>query len=423
MILKNCKLVSSKKIESCDILIEDGRIKEISRTLKRRGEEAINVRNRYVIPGIVDAHVHMRDFKESYKEDFYSGSRAALAGGVTTFIDMPNTKPPVTNSKIFRKRIKTAEKKSLADFGINFGITSGNLKEAEKIAPAAYKLYLDGTLDEINDDVLIRAFKKLGNLCIHAEDYKEIKKNQRNLKDKENILVHSMLRNPGVEEAAVKKVCALAKTNKSKAHICHISSRGSLPYLNGYITCEVTPHHLLLTDRALAEKKGIAKTNPPLRSSRDIIELWKALKQGRIDMIASDHAPHALDEKEANAGEIPSGIPNIEISLKLLLTQVRKRIITLNKVVEVMSERPAEIFNIKGKGEVKAGKDADLVILDIKKESVIDPSEFYSKAKYSPFDGWKTTGDVSTVILRGEIAFEDGEFWVKKGFGECVNKQ
>lgn len=418
MLLKNCKIVSSSGAVSADILIEDGKIKKIGKTL--RGDDTINVKNKPVIPGIVDAHVHMRDFKEGYKEDFLSGSRAALAGGVTTFIDMPNTEPAITTAEVFEERIKIAEGKSLADFGINFGITSNNRGEWEKVTPASYKLYLDGTLGEITEDILTQAFGRLSRISIHAEDSAVIERNYTHLKKKTDFLSYARLRDSLAEELAVKKVCEYAKRHERKTHICHISTRISLRYLNEFTTCEVTPHHLFLTEKALVELEGDAKTNPPLRTPLDLNAMWEGIKTGKIDIIASDHAPHAIPEKERSVFDALPGVPNIEVMLRLVLTQVSKRTLSLLDLVRLMCENPAKIFDLATKGEIKAGKDADMLILDLDKKGKIDAYEFYSKAKYSPFDGWKTIGDVDRVILRGEVVFEDEDFLIKKGYGRCV---
>jgi len=418
MLLKNCKIISPKGIVAGDILIEKGQIKEIKKNIDKRDEDVVNARGNPVIPGLVDAHTHMRDFKETQKEDFISGTKAALAGGITTIIDMPNTNPSITTAETFNRRIKTANTSSLVDFDINFGI-SDNLGEIDKVKPASYKIYMDGSLGAV-DEIMEHAFERCNQISIHAEDLETISRNTAYVKDRDDFLSHVDIREPKVEVEAIKKACELAERYKTKTHICHISSRKSLKYLNSHTTSEVTPHHLFLTEGYLRKFRGYAKTNPPLRTKRDMYALWDALKNGKIDIIASDHAPHTMREKEGDVLECPSGIPNLDVMLKLMLTIVGRGTISLMDLVRLMSENPAKIFRIKNKGIIEVGKDADLVILDLKKEGKIDPDEFYSKAKYSPFEGWKTTGDVETVILRGKIAFKDNDFEVKKGYGDYV---
>jgi dihydroorotase len=417
MLLSNCKIVGPGGVTKGDILIEGGKIKEIGKDM--RADETIDVKGKLVMPGIVDVHVHMRDFKESKKEDFYSGSRAALAGGVTTYIDMPNSKPPVIDAKTFKMRCEEAGRKSVADFGINFGITPDNLGELAKVEPAACKIYMDGALGKIDDETIENAVKKCKTSVFHAEDAGTIDRNNGYIKDGD-FLAHGQIREPRAEELAVKKAAEIAGRLEKRVHICHISSRKGLAMLNNFTSSEVTPHHLLLTETDLKEKKGTAKTNPPLRSHRDLKTLWEALRAGRIQIIASDHAPHTEQEKEAGALTAPSGIPNLDVMSKLFLTLVNKGTITLPALAKLMCTNPARIFNIEQKGEIAPGKDADILILDIEKTGKIDPSEFYSKAKYSPFEGWKTKGTVDTVILRGQVAFEDNDFNIKKGHGKMI---
>jgi dihydroorotase len=417
MLLKNCKIIGPAERVSGDILIEGEKIVKIGKNL--RGDESIDVKGRPVIPGIVDVHVHMRDFKGSNKEDFYSGSRAALAGGVTTFIDMPNSNPPVVDAKTFKTRIEEAKRKSVADFGINFGITQDNLQEFDSISPTACKIYLDGTLGKLDDETIENTIKKCIVPAFHAEDAETIERNTKYITDGD-FLLHGQIREPRAEEIAVKKVADMATKLEKRVHICHISSRKALVHLNNYTTSEATPHHLLLTETDLKEKKGIAKTNPPLRSHLDLRSLWDALKSGRINIIASDHAPHKESEKEAGALEAPSGIPNLDVMSRLFLTLVNKGTLSLFDMVRLMCSNPTKIFGIGHKGEIAVGKDADILILDMDEKGKIDASEFYSKAKYSPFDGWKTQGLVDTVILRGEVAYEDGDFNIKKGHGKMI---
>ncbi|MBU2560237.1 amidohydrolase family protein, partial [archaeon] len=263
------------------------------------------------------------------------------------------------------------------------------------------------------------AVKKCKSPVFHAEDAGTIERNKKYIKGGD-FLAHGQIREPRAEELAVKKVAEIAQRLEKRVHICHISSRKGLAQLNNFTSSEATPHHLLLTETDLKEKKGVAKTNPPLRSHLDLKMLWEALRAGRIQIIASDHAPHIESEKEKGVLEAPSGIPNLDVMSKLFLTLVNKGTIPLPALATLMCTNPARIFNIEQKGEIAAGKDADILILDMEKTGKIDPTEFYSKAKYSPFEGWKTKGAVETVILRGKVAFEDDDFNIKKGHGKMI---
>ncbi|MEK6977070.1 MAG: dihydroorotase family protein [Candidatus Hydrothermarchaeota archaeon] len=414
MLLKNCRIITPTDTIEADILIEGEKIARVGKALK--DAEAIDLKGSPVIPGLVDVHVHMRDFQEGYKEDFASGSRAALVGGVTTFVDMPNSRPPVTDAATYRRRLAVAGAKSLVDFGLNYGITPESLEELDRVAPVAGKVYMDGALGAVSDVVLADSMRRCRRLAVHAEDQGVIEENLRRL-GMGSFSDHARIRAPEAEREAVRRLSGLASSLERRVHICHVSSAATMRYMNEYVTCEVTPHHLLLTAQELERLGGIAKTNPPLRGKEDLAVLWEALIAGRIDIIASDHAPHAAGEKRGPPGDVPSGVPNLEVMLRLLLTQVKAGRMSLNTLVEKACENPARLFGIMGKGAVRPGMDADLLVLDMKAGGTIKAEEFVSKARYSPFQGWKTTGGVDKVFLRGRLAYDRGDILVEEGYG------
>ncbi len=405
MLLKNCRIVSSRGVVEGDILIEGGKIADIGGRLS--GDDVIDVKRRFVMPGLVDLHVHMRDFKERSKEDFYSGSRAAVAGGITTYIDMPNSKPPVVDAETFERRLRMASQKSVADFGLNYGVTKENWASELEIEPTAYKIYMDGTLGEVDEQVIEGTIKLRDVVAVHAEEPRFFVGRQRP---------------PEAEVKAVRKVNAMAEKHRKKVHICHISSGQSLRYLTSYTSCEVTPHHLFLTEKELEEWRGIAKTNPPIRSVRDVKALWGALKTGRITAIASDHAPHKVKNKESDFDEALAGIPNLDVMLRLFLTAVNQRRITLPDLVRWMCENPAQLLGLEDKGKLNPGMDADMVVLDMGEKGRIEVDEFFSKAKYSPFEGRKVLGGVDKVFLRGTVVYRGGEITAKRGYGKPLKK-
>ena len=422
MLLKNCRIVSSKGVEKGDISVDGGIITSIGQNLKQETGEKIDVNGGFVMPGVIDSHVHVRDFEEKIKEDYISASKAALAGGVTTILEMPNTKPPINNPEILKKRIELGEKKSLVDFGIHIGYKEGI--KYQNAPAAAVKVYLDSYTKENVEEYIDTAFKMSEMpLSFHCEDPRIITRNQSFATDAGDFLIHSDIREEVAEHTAVEIVSRAALKHKKHAHLCHVTLPQSVENKNTYTTCEVTPHHLLLTEIDLKEKKGIAKTNPPLRTKLDVLGLWKAVKSGKVDIIASDHAPHTLKEKKGDAFNCPSGIPNLDIMLKLMLDLVNRGSIGLSDLVRMMCENPAKIFQVPKKGFVAPGMDADLLVLDMNRKSKIDPATFYSKAKYSPFEGRKIVGDIKTVISKGEVAFENGHFHLKQGAGRYLYRQ
>jgi dihydroorotase len=204
--------------------------------------------------------------------------------------------------------------------------------------------------------------------------------------------------------------------------ICHVSSRGSLEHANPYTTWEVTPHHLLVREEDLGEWRGVAKTNPPLRSRRDVKALWEGIRTGKITIIASDHAPHRARDKDKAMEDAPPGIPNLDVMLRLLLTEVSRRRITLPELVGMMCENPARLLGLGSKGRLSPGMDADIVVLYMAEKGRVSVDEFFSKARYSPFEGRKLVGGVDKVFLRGKLVYEDGEITAKKGYGKPLVK-
>jgi dihydroorotase len=403
-----------------DILIEDSNIVAVGKGLKRGGN-VVDAKGNIVMPGVVDSHVHVRDFKEARKEDFTSASKAALAGGVTTFLEMPNTYPEVNDVKTLKKRIELGEKKSLVDFGIHVGF-SNMLNTFKGVEIPSVKVYMD-RLSEDLENVLNRAFTSEFFLSMHCEDARIINRNEKFAKDTGDFLLHGDIREKEAETSAVAITSRLASKFNKPVHFCHLTLPKSIRLINQYSTCEVTPHHILLTEKDLRAQGGIAKTNPPLRSKLDVYGLWKAVKEGKVDIIASDHAPHLLDEKRGDVLSCPSGIPNLDVMLRLMLDLVNRGAIKLPDLVRMMCENPGRIFNVRDKGYLQPGADADILILDMDAESKINPDDFYSKAKYSPFSGRKTIGSVKTVIQRGKVAYENGEFFVKPGYGRYLYRQ
>lgn len=430
--IKNCKILSEPG--SCSINIDQGKIIDITKT-PLKAEKIINANNNVVFPGLIDVHVHFRDPGLTYKEDFKTGSQAAANGGFTTIIDMPNTVPPTNTSKAFKEKLKIASKKSIIDFGLHAGVD--NLKEVRKIArlkPASFKLFMD-TLD---GGFMQEAFKTISNISnennefdrnigklrpiitLHAENKDLVNHYTEKMKLKgENLPEDYAKARPSVaEEVAVAQALALAHHHDTKIHFCHVSTKKSLDLINNArilmknISSEITPQHLFLDDSAFEKYGNLTKTNPPLREDYEKISM-EDLKM--IDLIGTDHAPHTLEEKEKNVWEASPGIPNMEIVLKLLLTQQNNGKIDLNSIKRLLCENPARIFNLNTKGFIKKGMDADLVIIDLNEEGFINSDEFYSKAHYTPFEDVKYKGAPIMTISRGNLVMDHGHIYENQG--------
>ncbi|NJE08228.1 dihydroorotase [Thermococcus sp. M39] len=381
--------------------VDNGKITKFSKS-PLKGEEIIETKvHEVIMPGMIDVHVHLRDFNQKHKETVKSGTMAALHGGITTVFDMPNTDPPIMTKEIFEKREELFKKKSYADYALGI-LIAGNCEEVKKANADFYKIFMGASTGGIYSENFEEDYKCASKrVSVHAEDYELIQK----FPERPNI----------VEVKAIEKALNASKKLKKSLHICHVSTKEGLKRILEesllWISFEVTPHHLFLTKNDF-EKNPLLKVYPPLRSKEDVRYLWQNFK--KIPIVASDHAPHTLDEKEEGA----AGLPGLETELALLLTAHNKGMVSLWDIIEKTSLNPAKIFGIKNKG-FEVGKDADLIVVNLKEEWKVEPEEFYTKAKWSPFEGWKLKGKVKMTLLRGKVVIEDDEI-VGKPRGERI---
>lgn len=398
----NCYVAG--KLERCCVGIENGRISKIAKVLD--GDKVYHFDGKLILPGAIDAHVHFRDPGMTSKEDFASGSLAAACGGTTCVFDMPNTKPATTTLSALREKRKIAGSKSLVDFGLFAGVRPGMDVASLANEAIGFKLYMASTtgellvpsLDQIKAE--LAAIGPTGKvLAVHAEDESLRKKDvEESLED------HMKNRTANCESSAIRKIRGAAKN--CRLHICHLSSKASLPLVTKIpnLTVEVTPHHLLLD--TTSQLGALGKVNPPLRKRDDRQGLFQAAKDGVFDNIASDHAPHTIEEKEEEFDYAPTGMPGVETLLPLILHHVRERHLDLGAAVRMMCERPAEIFGLK-KGRIEPGYDADIAVVDMQAASVVKGSGLHSKCGWSAYEGMLGIFP-KAVFLRGEIVIEAG---------------
>lgn len=406
-----------------------------------QAEQKIDLKNMIVLPGLIDAHVHLRDERNSYKENFYSGTAAAAAGGITTVLDMPNNDPVTMSTDTLKRRKEIAKRKTLVNIGFYSEFPKNIKKSAEIIREGAiaFKLYLAEKIGGLNiddDHVLTEAFRILSNMdvpvAVHAEDRKiiEEQRDQFRLCNHNDILEFLKVHSEQVEASAIERLVKVAGQTDVHLHVCHLSSETGLKALmNGKrkgakITCEVTPHHLLLSVNDLKKLGGLSLTVPPVREKSHAEVLWIALKREWIDIVASDHAPHALDEKRSESiWDVKPGIPGLETTLPLLLNEIKHGRLSLTELVRLMSENPTRIFRLKGKGILKEGNDADLTVVDLNKKFKIDASKFHSKAEYSPFDGMYGEGKPVKTFVGGCLVMDEEEIVAKSGTGRVIERE
>jgi len=408
LVVENGKLVTPSTIIEANLVVEGGKISRITKQKVSAGE-TVDARGLYVIPGLIDAHVHFRDFGESYKADWASESRAAAAGGVTTILDMPNNKPAINTAKRLDEKRDVALRKSVIDFGLFLGAENDNLNEIGKAQNVAgIKFFLgkstgDLLFDEKNLPHFLAELKKRDLLAaFHCE---KLTLTEKYKKDK--FRYFDDIRPPLCEAASIKDV--VRSMHNNRIHICHVTSDAGLQEvkkgkkLNRSLTCEVTPQHLLFNKDDELEKRAYLKMFPPLRSKADNAALFMGLRSGLIDIVSTDHAPHTVQEKEREFNEAPGGVPGVETRLPLVLDHT-----DLRGLVETCCRKPAEIFRMKGKGILSEGYDADFVLLDLKKEWRITSESVFTKCGWTPFDNLSVKGKVEGTFVRGVQVF-DGE--------------
>lgn len=429
LVIKNARIFIDNAIQPAEIAIEDGRIIKLGKIIgTQEFDLVIDAKNALILPGAIDIHVHFRDPGMTKKEDWYTGSCAAAAGGVTTVIDHPNTIPPTIDPVSFKIKQKEA-RKSIIDYGINAGVTQ-NLNHLKKLwelgATAFGEIFMAESTGALNisDMTLKEALGIIEKLdavaCIHAEDEETRKSLAHHFKGASLPEYYSKSRPPLSEKVAVEKAIKVA--GNANIHFCHISAGESLDIIrkekarNKNLTCEVAPHHLFLSTDDYKHLGTLGKMNPPLRDRYSKQELWSGLNEGTVDIIASDHAPHLETEKMTDIWSSPAGVPGVETMMPLMLMAVKRNYITLKRLLEVTCMNPAYLLGIP-KGVVAQGYDADLVITGDPQE--IRKEKMHSKAGWTPFAGMQGIFPKMT-LSRGEIIVENGDITAKRGQGRSV---
>lgn len=424
LLIESAKIVVGDELTTANLLIENGIIKRITKLKPNSSiDRHINANGLIALPGPIDAHVHLRDMSLSYKETFETGTQAAAAGGFTTVIDMPNTKPPTITAADLTDKMSRAQNQIFTNVAFQGALVddSAEVLRMKKSGAVAFKLYLNKTLETFNSSDNARLQSALhavklvnGLVTVHAEDGAAIRDLQMRSVASGKVAVADFLRAhaPNMEFSAVKSILSLSAKVGVRVHICHITTPQAVQIVTRTkdATCEATSHHLVL-DYSIFDRHGtMAICVPPIRSSQYRRRLWDLFVKGQVNILASDHAPHTLEEKNVkNAWDAASGIPGLETSLPIMLTRVWNGKLTLRRLVEATSTLPARIFRLKGKGKLHDGYDADIVLVDPKAERIIAPSTFLSKAKYSPFEGMRCKGEAVCTIVNGSVVFEHGE--------------
>jgi dihydroorotase len=441
LVITNAKAYIKHEIIDCSIAVEKGEILKVGKeTQMPNANERINLKNLLVLPGLIDVHVHLRDEGKAYKEDFYTGTAAAAAGGFTTVLDMPNNDPVTMSAESLRNRMSLAERKVLVNVGF-YSEFPHHLEKIEDIVSEgalAFKLFMAnqvGGLNINNDQELHKAFTEVGvvkvPVAVHAEDQPSISTKENELKAaKHDDAIAFLKAHP--EQAELKAIERVLKTSagtEAHVHFCHVTTEEGLNRIGEAkksgrtVTCEVTPNHLLLSNTDFVRFGAMLAMMPPLRENADVKALWHGITEGLVDVLGSDHAPHTVEEKTARSiWEAKVGVPGLETTLPLMLTMVKKNRLTIDMLIRLFAEKPAEIFKLKGRGGLEQGMKADIVAIDLKEKFKVNASRFHSKAKYSPYDGWELQGKPVKTFVNGRLAMDEQEIVAKPGSGSVIRR-
>lgn len=418
-LIKNAKIVSSKSIDDADILISNGRIEKIAQGLHPGNAEIIEAGGLFALPGVTDPQVHFRDPGLTHKEDLRTGSRAAAAGGVTSFYEMPNTIPATTTRALMAEKKKIASDKCIVNYNFFIGATPNNLEELNSVENVTgIKIFMGSSTGDLlvsNEKDLDRIFGTGSKLiAVHSEDDEVINRNKKLFAKSVNFDDHRKIRSSEAAMKSTQLAVRLSLKYRRRLHILHLTTQEEAEFLNEFrnsstISSEVCPQHLLLNGPDIYDKFGaLAQMNPPIRSERHSKALWKALREGVIKCIATDHAPHTLEEKSVPFGKAPSGMPGVETSLPLMLNEVNKGNCSLQEVVKWMCENPVLLYRAQNKGFIKEGFDADITLVDNKLTKIVDNKKLQTKSGWCVYEGMKITGWPVMTIVNGNIVYHEG---------------
>lgn len=415
--IRNAKLVLPHGVEQLDLVVEDHKIADIGSAASLPVDEELDAHGLHLLPGIIDDQVHFREPGLTHKEDLGSGSRACAKGGITTFLEMPNTRPATINQAELDAKLAIAATKSVVNYGFYIGATPHNVAELQRARrTAGIKIFIGSSTGDLLVDeqaALERIFAETTlPITAHCEDEATIRGNRDRLGEVQSVSDHSRIRDHRAAIVATRRATDLAKRYQHRFHVLHVSTGDEVELLidhAGLITAEVCPHHLFFNVEDYARLGTRLQANPSVKTAADNRRLWQALLDNQIQVIATDHAPHTLEEKALPYPESPSGVPAVENSLPLMLNQVKRGTCTLAQVAHWMSEAPARVWDIVNKGRIEVGYDADLVLVDLTRKHTIRDEEQLTKCGWSPWHGQELTGQVMRTWVMGHTVFADGQ--------------
>ena len=418
-------MVLPRETARASVLIEDGRITGVDAPRHTRAEEVVDAAGLHLLPGVIDDQVHFRDPGLTHKEDLRTGSRACAAGGVTAFLEMPNTVPQTVTAEALADKLALAKRRCVVDYGFYMGATTDNvdeLRQAERtpgLPTPGIKIFIGSSTGDmlVDDQERLEAIFAETTLPItaHCEDEATVRANRARLSEPLTVHDHSRIRDHRAAVTATLRAIDLATRHQHRFHVLHVSTADEAAILAGLraetrhlITAEACPHHLFLDTSDYDRLGTLAQMNPSLKTADDRAALWRGLKLDAIQILATDHAPHTLDEKRLPYPDSPSGIPAVELFLPLMLNEVNRGRCTLQDLAAWMSDGPARIWDIVGKGRIEPGRDADLVLVDMTEEREVRNRDQRTRCGWSPWHGTRLQGWPVRTWVRGRTVFADG---------------
>jgi len=426
LLIKNGSCFIDNNLKKVDLAISDSKIQEIGDLKNLKGKNEIDAKELLVLPGIIDTQVHFREPGSTEAEDLNSGSRAAILGGVTSVFEMPNTNPPTSSEKEFLNKLDLAKNRMFCNYAFYFGATPENYSDLRNLKSlegcCGIKLFVGSSTGNLlvkNEEDIEKVFLNSSKIVsVHSED-EDILNLRKKMIEEGNVKTHPVWRNEESAISSTRKIVKISERLNKQAHILHVTTKEEVDFLSqhkGNITFEITPQHLTLVSPECYDVLGTyAQMNPPIRDKDHQKRLWYAVKNNFVDVIGSDHAPHLKVNKDKKYPQSPSGMPGVQTLLPIMLDHMNKNKLSINQLVNYVSENPTKIFNINNKGYIKKGFDADLTIVDMNKVEKIDNNKIASKCQWTPFHGKEIKGFPVITIVNGEIKMKNGEIMGKPG--------
>ena len=420
LIIKNGECYIEGKLTKTNIGIQNGKISIIGDLINEQSNASIDASNLLVLPGCMDTQVHFREPGSTNAEDLHTGSKAAIAGGITSVFEMPNTNPPTANMKEFNNKLNLAKNRMYSNYAFYFGATPDNSPDLANLKGldgcCGVKLFAGSSTGNLlvdKEEDIEKVFQNTSKIvAVHSED-EEIINLRKKLIEKGNVHTHPIWRNEECAMSSTRRIVRIAKRMNKKAHILHVTTKEEVDFLSqnkGNITFEITPQHLTIYAPDCYDKLGtFAQMNPPLRDKSHYDRLWYAIRNNYNDTIGSDHAPHLKENKLKDYPQSPSGMPGVQTLLPVMLNHVNDKKLTLDQLIKLLCENPVSVFGIKNKGFIKKDYDADFTIIDMSRTIEIKNENIHSKCGWSPFDGYKFKGSPVYTVINGDIKMKEDE--------------